>query len=195
MLKIVVFLISFIFLNITAEANELKFEFKKGMLPNNYYLITNNDEKRTVEFQGCYNSTPFDTNYYVQMKNGSKYYFDSKIFCEIGIKGRYWITFGDRGKILFKIQKNIMQNAEKVIFRGSIYLPIRTDSFVDSTDMRDLIVTYDVQTGRASFEIGKEVLKQPEFNKTKESFNQEPVVEYPRGMGLMPTEAERDYRW
>ena len=158
-----------IFLSITAEANEVKFEFKKGMLPNNYYLITNNDdEKRTVEFQGCYNSTPFDTNYYVQMKNGSKYYFDSKIFCEIGIKGRYWIASGDRGKIPFKIQKKIMQNAEKVVFKGSIFLPIETDSFVDSTDIRDLTVIYDVESGHVSFEIGKEVLKQPVFNKAKE---------------------------
>ncbi len=180
--KVGVFLVSLTLLNVLAEASELKFEFKKGLLPNTYNLIVNNnDKKRTVEFYGCYNQTPFETNYYLMMKNGSKHYFDSKIFCEIGMKGRYWIVSGDQGKIPFKIGKKIIQNAEKITFQGFVFVPERTGGFVDSTDMHELVVTYDVKSGTTSFEIGKEILQQANFEK---ALGQDSAGEHPSRLSI-----------
>jgi hypothetical protein len=156
--KITGFLVLFLFLNIVAEAGQMIFEFKENLLPNTYNLIVNNnDEKQTVEFFGCYNSSPIETNYHVLMHNGSKYNFDSKMFCEIGVKGRYAVNSGEQGKIPFKISKNIMQNAEKIIFKGVVYVPIHKESFTDISEMRDLIVSYDVVHKNASYEIGDKI--------------------------------------
>ncbi len=159
MLKTIFFLSVLLLFNSSAEANQFSFEFKKAKFSNVFNLIIRNtDTKRAIEFYGCNNQ--LETNYYVLMKNGSKYNFDSDLFCQIGIKGRYGVNPGDIGKIPFKIKKDIMQNAERLVFKGVSYIPIKNGGFVDYTDTRELTVIYDVVNDRTAFEVGKEIMKQ-----------------------------------
>lgn len=161
MFKTIFFLTILLLVNSSAEAKQLSFEFKKAKFSDIYNLIIRNmDSERAVEFYGCYNYQPAETNYFVLMKNGSKYNLDSDMFCQIGMKGRYGVNPNDRGKIPFKVQKDIMRNAERVVFKGITYIPINSGGFIDYADMRELTVTYDVVNDSMSFEVGKEVLKQ-----------------------------------
>lgn len=147
------------------EAQEFNFDFQKNILSRNYTLkISNQDPKRAISFSGCYYQPTTETNYYAIVKDGTKYYFDSKTFCQIGMKGHYWINSGENGKISFRIKKNIVENAVSIIFEGVTFIPVRTGNFVDSTDMRKLLVTYDMQSGASVFKIGEEVMKEPTFS-------------------------------
>ncbi len=160
-----IFFVSFVLLfNSLAEANQFGFDFKKNKFSSKFNLIIlNKDPKRTIEFHGCYEQPSLETNYYALMKNGSKYNFDSNVFCQIGMKGRYWVNSGETGKIPFRIKKGIMQDAERIVFKGITYIPVTTGYVVDYTDVRELIVVYNVTMGSISFKVGKEVLKQPAF--------------------------------
>lgn len=160
MLKTIFFLSVLLLFNSSAEANQFSFEFKKVKFSNLFNLIIKNmDSERAVEFYGC--NHQLETNYYVLMENGSKYNFDSDFFCQIGIKGRYGVNPGDIGKIPFKIKKDILQNAERIVFKGISYIPIKNGGFVDYIDTRELTVTYDVANDSTASEVGKEVIKQP----------------------------------
>jgi len=160
-MKILTILLSIMVFSSISEASQFSFDLKKGAFFNKHSLIVSNqDPKRTISFSGCFNNASVETDYYVLMNNGSKHYIDSKIFCQIGMKGRYWINSSDKGVIPFKIKKEIMRNAQEIVFKGVTFIPVRTGSFVDSTDMRELVVTYDVDSGETVFNVSDEVLKQ-----------------------------------
>lgn len=139
-----------------AETNSLEFSFKPGLFSTQYLLITNRDAKRALEFYGCYNhssgASAAETSYFVVMKDGIKRYFDSPMFCEIGQKGRYWVNPGTSGKIPFKIKKELLRNADKVVFEGISFTPVQTNGFIDLTDKKQLLISYDVPSGKIVYD-------------------------------------------
>lgn len=156
------------------EANDFHFDFQKGIFSRNYNLkISNQDSNRTISFSGCYNNPAYETSYYVVMKNGTKHYFDSKIFCQIGMKGRFWINSGQSGRIPFKIKKEIIGNAVSIVFEGVTFIPVEREGVVESDDSRKLVVTYNVKTGNVSSEIRDEVLEEVTSDVFKSEFSEE----------------------
>ncbi|MCB9757917.1 MAG: hypothetical protein H6753_05805 [Candidatus Omnitrophica bacterium] len=139
-----------------AETNSFEFSFKSGLFSTQYLLITNRDTKRALEFYGCYNRSggtlTTETSYFVVMKDGIKHYFDSPMFCEIGQKGRYWVNPGTSGKIPFKIKKELLRNADKVVFQGISFTPVQTNGFIDLTDKKQLLISYNVSSGKIVYD-------------------------------------------
>lgn len=144
------------------NAASLQFRFKKGLWPGTYYLTINNkDPKRTVEFYGCYGADPEETNFYMVMENGTKFYFDSKVFFQIGAKGRYRVVPGRHGAIPFKIDHKTMEAASRIVFEGATYVLRMEGSCAHRDDMREITITYDVPEKRISYESGKKIYSSP----------------------------------
>lgn len=139
-----------------AETNSFNFSFRPGLFSTQYLLITNRDANRALEFYGCYNrpsgASVAETSYFFVMKDGIKHYFDSPMFCEIGQKGRYWVNPGTSGKIPFKIKKEFLRNADKVVFQGISFTPVQTNGFIDLIDKKQLLISYDVSSGKITYE-------------------------------------------
>jgi hypothetical protein len=148
-----------------AYAGQFQFDFRKSIFSNKYkFIIYNQDDSRALSFSGCYVKSATETDYYVQLKNGKKYYLDSRVFCQIGMKGSYWINSGEKGIIPFKISKDVMLNAENIVLKGITFIPVRSGGFLETKDVREIVVTYDIQTNRMSFQISDEVIDQQPYD-------------------------------
>ena len=143
---------------VAAGVYGIHFRFKKGILPNTYNLkIDNQSDTRAVEFAGCYSAASAETNFYVLFKNGTKQYFDSKVFCGIGAKGRYWVNPRRKGSIPFKIEQRYMTNAEKIVLKGEVYIQRMEGFFMNKDELRELTLTYDVETRWLTPELGEKI--------------------------------------
>ncbi len=125
---------------------EFEFRFVKRLFFNTYHLqIINHSPKRTVEFR-C--NPVGSNNYYVELNNGAKVSFDSKVFYYIGAKGIYWVNSGKTGSIPFEIKESVMQNAREIVFKGRIFIARHEGYFLHQDDMRELIVTVNIADGK-----------------------------------------------
>lgn len=160
---------------------EVNFQFQKSRWPGTYHLaIHNNDPVRAVEFYGCYGASPDETAYYLMMENGSKFYFDSDFFCQIGAKGRYGVNPGQHGSIPFKIRKEMFKSARQIVFKGVTYTPRQEDSVWYQDDVQEMIVTYDVLQKQTAYEYGQKI----ESKSVEDIFSQESSSDFKRSDGF-----------
>ena len=139
-------------------AGTMAFRFKKGLWPGTYHLVINNmDTKRAVEFHGCFSASPEEAKYYVMMKDGSRFAFDSEAFYHIGAKGRYAVLPGQHGSIPFKLEAEQIAAASRIIFKGVTYAPRMEGHTLHQDEMKELVITYDVLQQRTTYEHGEKV--------------------------------------
>lgn len=137
-----------------ADYSEFVFSFQRGLWPNTYYLkIKNRSPNRTVSFFANEN------DHYIVEKNGAQIPLDVR---GVGWKGWYWLNPGQTGTIPYKIEKRVIKNAAKVVFKGTVFIEKREGSFVEPTDQRAITITYHFDTRKIDVEIGTEILPEPQ---------------------------------
>lgn len=141
------------------DYSEFEFRFQKGMWPNTYNLrIANNSQNRTVSFSG--NSE----DHYILTTDGYNIPLDVSFFNGIGMKGMYWLLPNSKGQIPYNIPSRDLQNAEKIIFKGTVYIAKYEGALMTPTDRRAITITYYFKTNRIEANIGTEILSEPKYS-------------------------------